>query len=234
VHRGDVHRDGVVRAGVKLCADCEALRLRIDSYRRFQGTYGGLGVLGTGRDDAGGGSQGSIGPKGVALCFGVMVRFCPNQNMFIDLGCGDGRMLVYARAKFHYLRGTEIGGDLQTSLSRIQQWIRCVSSVGPDTPLDIELYRHERSIDRPVGLSRSCCVAVWHFHQGWAEAHIARVRRWLVRFKVAVYVSVSPGYGGFVIDGFVHVLSVTVKMTGQHGQSRARVFVREDLVFRRG
>jgi hypothetical protein len=47
-----------------------------------------------------------------------------------------------------------------------------------------------------------------------------------------VYVSVCPGYGGFVIDGFVHLLSVTVKMTGQHGQSCARVWVREDLVYR--
>jgi hypothetical protein len=230
-----MHRGGLVRAGVQLCADCEALRVYCNRIGRFQGTYGGLGVLGSGLGDTGGGSQGSIAPKGVAVCLQVMASFCatdPKYNMFIDLGFGDGRMLVYARAKFHYLRGTEIGGELQTSLSRIQQWMRCVSLVGPYTAPDIALYRHERSIDRPVGLSGPCHVAVWHFHQGWREADIARVRGWLVRFNVAVYVSVCPGYGGFVIDGFVHLLSVTVKMTGQHGQSCARVCVREDLVYR--
>jgi hypothetical protein len=98
---------------------------------------------------------------------------------------------------------------------------------------DLALYRHEYNIDRPVGLSGvSISVAVWHFHWGWERAHIVRVRDWLVSFKVAVYVSVSPGFGDLVIDGFDHVFSVTVKMTGQRGQSRARVFVRTDLVKR--
>jgi hypothetical protein len=192
-----VRRDGVVRAGVKLCGNCEAFRVHCNRCGRFQGTYGGLGVLGCGRGDAGGGgSQGSIGPKGAATCLAVMSSFCstdPKYITFVDLGFGDGRMLVYARAKFHYLRGTEIGGELQTSLSRIQQWmqcVQCVSPVDPDTSPDIALHKHERSIDRPVGLSWPCRVAVWHFHQGWRAADISRVRGWLVRFKVAVYVSV--------------------------------------------
>jgi hypothetical protein len=230
-----VRRGDVLPAGVKLCAECEAVRVLCDKYRRFQRTHGDLGVLGSGRGGYSGGSQGSIAPKGVAVCLGLMASYCSPDaahNMFIDLGVGDGRMMVYGGAgKFKYLRGTEIGGDLSVTTERIKQCTRCVGSVGKDD-IDIELYRHERSITRPVGLSQSCHVAVWHFHQGWARVHIERVRGWLVRFKVAVYVSVSPGYSGFSIDGFVHVCSVTVTQTGQGGQSRARVFVRTDLVAR--
>jgi hypothetical protein len=192
--------------------------------------------LGSGRGGSSGGSQGSIGPKGVAVCFAMMKRYLhPKYNMLVDAGSGDGRMLVYGQLAdmFKYLRGTESGGELPVMTERIKQWMRCVDRVGKDTDhdIEIELYRHECSITRPAGLSRACRVAVWHFHQGWEPAHIERVREWLARFKVAVYVSVSPGYGGgFAIDGFVHVSSVTVAMTGQHGQSRARVFVRTDLV----
>jgi hypothetical protein len=226
----------VFPANVVLCVECEAYRAHINRFRRYQRTYGGIGVLGSGQDDTGGGSQGSIGPKGVAVCLGVMRSFCsanPKHNMFIDIGIGDGRMLVYARQMFYYLRGTEIGGELTVLAQRTEGWMRCMEPVGTDTKHDLALYRHERDIDRPIGLSGvSIRVAVWHFHWGWDQAHIRRVQDWLVTFKVAVYVSVSPGFGDSVIEGFVHVFSATVKMTGQRGQSRARVFVRKDLVQR--
>jgi hypothetical protein len=74
-----------------------------------------------------GGSQGSIAPKGVAVCLAVMSSFgltYPKHNMFVDFGFGDGRMLVYARAKFHYLRGTEIGGELPVLSQRTELWMR--------------------------------------------------------------------------------------------------------------
>jgi hypothetical protein len=187
-------------------------------------------VLGSGRDLSSGGSQGSIAPKGVAVVLGVMMSYCSadaKHSMFVDLGFGDGRMMIYAHAAgFGYIRGTEIGGQLPVLYERIEQWLKCVDS---ETDHDIKLYRHERSITRPAGPSQLCHVAVWHFHQGWTSEHIERVRRWLARFRVTVYVGVSPASDESTIGGFTHVCSVTVKMTGQRGQSRARVFVRNDL-----
>jgi hypothetical protein len=147
--------------------------------------------------------------------------------MLVDLGFGDARVLVYGTQHFQYLVGTEDGGDLDTMLMRAQTWIRRRPH---NLICDLAFHRHECDITVPSGKSPRVRVAVWHFHKGWKPAHLARVRAWLLSFRVSVYVSIAYGNRKLTIDGFTQVCAIGVMTTGQKGRMCARVFVRTALL----
>jgi hypothetical protein len=176
-----------------------------------------LGIVSVG----GGGTQGSVRPKSLAVIVRLMASFCgvdSRSRMLVDLGAGDGRVLVVGSALFECLVGTETGGQLDYLLDRYNAWRR---AVGGRSDSVISLFRHEDDIKRPdlqVG------VAVYHFHQTWSREHIRRVRKWLTTFGVDVYVSVAPATTRVVVSGYEEVFSLRVAMSVSGESKLARVF----------
>jgi hypothetical protein len=183
----------------------------------FQNTYGGLGIVSIG----GGGTQGTTRPKSLAVMVRLMASFCGGcrrSRMLVDLGAGDGRVLVVGSELFGVLVGTETGGEIDCLLDRYNAWRQVV---GGRCDSVISLYRNENDIKQPAS---HVCVAVYHFHQTWNLAEIRRVRRWLPTFGVDVYVSIAPSSTRVVVSGYEEVFSLRVT-TSVSGESKlARVF----------
>jgi hypothetical protein len=139
------------------------------------------------------GMQGSLTPKSYAIMIRAIIKHsgngAPKQLSFLDLGHGDGRLVIYALRSglFGHVFGVEIGDDQQDGCKNmIKQWALKLQLDLNKMTLGYGLNIETFFDDTLIRSHNPQALTIFSFMQGWSQKDVSQFVQWVNEHKPTV------------------------------------------------